>query len=126
MKIGSTIYHSKRKAVKNAETQAFELPVSYTIRPNYLTIMPASSGGYTEIARYGEKIDNYWLLICNERCFANKFGVGDIFYIDGAFPIVDIEEKYGYGASGNAVVKVVATDNLCTRITLERNQGQKK
>jgi hypothetical protein len=76
--------------------------------------------------RYGEDIDNTWIAVASMRYFGDKIKEGDLFWIDGAFPIEEIETKYGNGASANAVVKSVARGNHSMEITLQRNKNQKK
>lgn len=125
MKMMTKIWHSKRVSKKNAQTPIYKLPTDYILRANFLTVMPANSRGYAEVLKYGETLDDTWTMVANNTFFSNVFNVGDILWVDGAEPNNAIETQYGNGASGNAIVKNVAYDNFCIRITLVRNQSQK-
>lgn len=125
MKMMTKIWHSKRVSKKNAQTPIYKLPTDYILRANFLTVMPANSRGYAEVLKYGETLDDTWTMVANNTFFSNVFNVGDILWVDGVEPNNAIETQYGNGASGNAIVKNVAYDNFCIRITLVRNQSQK-
>lgn len=125
MKMMTKIWHSKRVSKKNAQTPIYKLPTDYILRANFLTVMPANSRGYAEVLKYGETLDDTWTMVANNTFFSDVFNVGDILWVDGLEPDTAIETQYGNGASGNAIVKNVAYDNFCIRITLVRNQNQK-
>lgn len=124
MRIGQSLWHSKRKETSNAEIAEYETPVEIITRCNYLTCMPATARGYLQMMQYGERIDNYWTIIANARYFSGKIKEGDLMWVDGEKPIEQVEEEYGAGASANAVVKSVAEVNHSMTITLERNQDR--
>lgn len=126
MKIGQSIWYSSRISRDNSEIDTFENPKEIRTRFNYFSIMPATSRGYMAIMNYGEDIENTWTAIANDRCFHGKIKVGDKFWLDGENPIPEIEEKYGNGASANAVVKNVSYVNISIQITLTRNKEQIK
>jgi len=125
MKMMTKIWHSKRVSKKNAQTPIYKLPTDYILRANFLTVMPANSRGYAEVLKYGETLDDTWTMVANNTFFSDVFNIGDILWVDGLEPNTAIETQYGNGASGNAIVKNVAYDNFCIRITLVRNQSQK-
>lgn len=124
MRVGETIWHSRRKEIPNAEIAEFETPTEIRTRFNYLTCMPATARGYLQMMQYGERIDNYWTIIANARYFSGKIKEGDLMWVDGEKPIKQVEEDYGIGASANAVVKSVAEVKHSITITLERNQDR--
>ena len=126
MRIGKSVWHSKRKDIENAEIAEFEKPVEYVTRANYLNCMPMTARGGIQMLQYGETAVNYWTIIANARYFDGVFKEGDKMWVDGHKPIESIEEEYGYGASANAVVKNVAQVNLSLTILIERNQEQVK
>ena len=126
MRVGETIWHSKRKEIPNAEIAEFEAPYEIRTRFNYLTCMPATARGYLQIMQYGEKIDNYWTIIANARYFSGKIKEGDLMWVDGEKPPLesDLTEEFSYAESANAIVKSVAEVNHSITITLERNQNR--
>lgn len=124
MKFGKKVWHAKRISDYNAEIADYSKPYEIITRPNYFTVMQATTRGYLEIMKYGETAQNTWTVIANGNVFDDEFKAGDVMWVDGAYPIEEIEEKYGYGASANAIVKNVAECNLTISITLERNQNQ--
>lgn len=124
MRIGQSLWHSKRKETSNAEIAEYETPVEIITRCNYLTCMPATARGYLQMMQYGERIDNYWTIIANARYFSGEIKEGDLMWVDGEKPIEKVEEEYGVGASANAIVKSVAEVKHSITITLERNQDR--
>jgi hypothetical protein len=126
VRIGDKVWYATRKVIPNATTPEFEAPVEVTTRTNYLTIMPASSRGGLEVLKFGEAIFYTWTGVANARAFANKFKAGDKFWIDGHAPVAEIEEKYGFGASANAVVKLALPINHSISLVLVTNQEQVK
>ena len=126
MRIGKSVWHSKRKDIENAEIAEFEKPVEYVTRANYLTCMPMTARGGIQMLQYGETAVNYWTIIANARYFDGVFKEGDKMWVDGHKPIESIEEEYGYGASANAIVKSVLPVNVSIHIMLEENQNRVK
>lgn len=124
MKIGETIWHSKRTNELNAEKPEYNLPSKIKIKPNHFTVMAASTRGYMEVMKYGEDVDNTWTAIANAREFKGKVKVGDLFWLDGETPIDELEDEYGNGSTANAIVKSVAYGNQYISITLTRNKEQ--
>ena len=124
MRVGDKVWHASRKEIPNATKATFDDPTEIRTRYNYLTVMAAR--GYIQVMRYGEDIDNTWIVVASMRYFSDKIKEGDLFWIDGASPVDEIEAKYGNGASANAVVKSVARGNHSMEITLQRNKNQKK
>ena len=122
MKIGGAVWHSKRVSGHNAEIPKYEYPEKYITRTNYLTIMPAISRGYMEVAKYGEDLENTWTVIANRAAFNGVFSVGDVMWIDGETPFGGSAENYTYGLTANAVVKSVSEVNHTINITLTRNK----
>lgn len=126
MKIGDTFYYAKRDTDSNAETPTFATPISETVKFMNITIMPASSRGYSEYMKFGETLFDTWTVIAKVNRFMNEFHVGDVFWVDGESPISEIEREYGVGASATAVVNSVSIQNRVLYITLKRNQSQVK
>ena len=126
MRIGAKVWHSARISGNNAEIDTFALPKEIFTRPNYFTVMPATTRGYMAVMSYGEDIENTWTAIANDRAFNGKIKEGDKFWLDGEAPISELEEEYGNGATANAVVKNVSYVNQTISITLTRNKEQVK
>lgn len=124
MRIGKSVWHAKRTSERNAKIAKYSQPCEIVTRPNYLTVTQATNRGYLEVLKYGENAQNTWTMIANGSFFEDYFNAGDVMWVDGARPNSTIEERYGYGASANAVIKNVAEGNLSISITLERNQNQ--
>ncbi len=124
MEIGEKVWHSKRIKSENEEIPSYEEPTEIKTQCNYLTVMQASSRGYMEIVKYGENLKNTWTVIANRQFFDGKFSIGDVMWVDGEYPIERIEQRYGYGATANAIIKSVVPVNRTISITLERNQNQ--
>jgi hypothetical protein len=122
MRIGGCVWHSKRISDNNAEIAEYDFPKEYITRPNYLTIMPAISRGYMEVAKYGEDLENTWTVIANRNAFDGVFKVGDILWVDGETPFDENKEDYAYGETANAIVKSVSEVNHTINITLTRNK----
>lgn len=124
MKFGKSVWHARRINDFNAEIAKYDTPTEIVTRPNYFTVMQATTRGFLEIMKYGEAAQNYWTIIANESAFSGKIKPGDVMWVDGERPIENIEEMYGNGASANAIVKNVAEVNCTISITLEQNQNQ--
>jgi hypothetical protein len=124
VRVGEPIWYSRRVFEPNAEIATYEKPVKLTTRFNYITVMPAASRGYAEVLAHGENVQNEWTVIANGRAFGGVFKEGDLFWVDGAKPLTEFEEEFGYGTTANAVVKSVSPVNLSIAITLQRNQKQ--
>ena len=124
MRIGDSVWHSKRIKKYDAETPEFEKPIEIITRANYLTCVPAVARGYVQVLQYGETISKYWTIIANARTFDKQFKEGDLMWVDGEKPIEHIEQEYGYGASANAIVKSVAKSNHSITILIEYNQNR--
>ena len=125
MRFGKSVWYANRINDYNAEIAEYETPIEIITRPNYFTIMQATTRGYFEVEKYGEMAQNTWTAIANAMAFDGKIKKGAVMWVDGESPINNpIEEKYGNGYSANAVVKNVAEVNHTISITLERNQEQ--
>ena len=124
MNFGENIWYAKRINDYDAEQAEFGKPIQITTRPNYLTVMPAETGGYLQILKHGDTIFETWIVCINERILPNLLGIGDLLWVDGAKPNKDIETLYGNGASANAVVDSMSKGRLTTTVTLKRNQKQ--
>ena len=124
MRVGESVWYAKRQLIPNATKATFDEPIEIRTRYNYLTVMAAS--GYIQVMKYGEDIDNTWIVVANMKAFGNEIKEGDLLWVDGEFPNVELEEKYGNGASANAVVQSVAKGNIMMEITLKRNKNQLK
>lgn len=124
MRIGESIWHSKRIENDNAEIAEYEKPVEIVTRANYITCMPMVARGGMQVLQYGENVTNYWSVVANARYFNGKIKEGDLMWVDGEKPIENVEEKYGYGTSANAVVTSVLTVNNTINITLKTNQNR--
>lgn len=126
MRIGKSIWVSKRIDEKNSVLHKFAPPIEIITRANYLTVMPASNGGFLEIIKSGEALYSTWNATANSKYFDGFFNEGDAVWLDGEKPIESIEAQYGNGASATAFVKNVAEINHSLSIRLERNQKQIK
>ena len=126
MRVGKSVWHSRRINDLNAEIGEYEKPTEIVTRFNYLTVMPAVSRGFMEVIKSGETLYDTWTATANSRYFDGKFKAGDLMWVDGESPIEDIEKEYGNGASATAEIKNVAEVNLTLAIRLERNQNQVK
>lgn len=124
MKFGDKVYHAKRVYDENAEIATFDKPKAYVTRPNYLSVMPASSRGYLEIMKYGEDLDSTWTVVANAKYFSGVFKAGDRMWVDGANPDKSIEAEYGNASSANAVIRSVNEVNRTISIVLTRNKEQ--
>lgn len=126
MRFGGAVYHARRVKGENEIVPTYESPTKYYTRANYLSIMPASSGGYMEMMRYGEDLENTWTAIANARAFAGVFKEGDLMWVDGETPLEMLEIEYGNGCTANAIVRGVSETNNTISITLTRNKEQVK
>ena len=119
MKIGSFVWHSRRKDIKNAVVEEFYPPVKIVLRNNYFTCQPASSGGYLQVAKYGENITNMWNCIANTRAFNREIKNGDLMWVDGEEP------DFSKDMLNTATARVVGVDivNNTMLITLEKSQN---
>ena len=124
MRIGKSVWLSKRKDDINATTPEYEEPIEIVTRANYFTLMPASTGGFMEMVKSGENLYNTWVAVANSRHFDGVIKAGDLMWVDGESPIQEVEAEYGFGTSATAVVVNVAEANLYITIRLERNQKQ--
>ena len=126
MRFGGKVYHAQRVYEENATLPSYEAPKQYVTRPNYLSVMPATSRGFLEVMKYGEELNDTWTVIANQRAFNGVFKEGDLMWVDGDEPIASVEQEYGNGSSANAVVRSVAEVNNTISITLTRNKQQEK
>lgn len=85
-----------------------------------------AASGYLQVMKYGEDVDNTWSVVANMRVFGGEIKEGDLLWVDGDIPNAELEEKYGNGASANAVVVSVNQGNHALNITLKRNKNQLK
>lgn len=123
MRVGDSVWHASRQEIPNATQATYDEPNEIVTRFNYLTVMAAS--GYVQVMKYGEDVNNTWNVVANQRAFENKIKVGDLFWVDGHSPNEEIESKYGFGSSANAVVVAVGKGNVSMEITLKRNKNQR-
>ena len=126
MRVGQSVWHSARINELNAVIAEFSAPTEIRTRFNYFSVMPANSGGFMSVMKYGEDLDSTWVAIANDQAFHGKIKVGDLFWLDGDEPIDELESEYGHGATATAVVKSVSYVNLTISITLTRNKEQVK
>lgn len=113
MKNGATVYHCKRISGDNAEVALFDKPVSYILRPMYLTIQPNTGNVYDET--FGEYKD-YEEKMCASpyEMWDTEIKEGDVFYIDIGKPDgydTGTEPEYGWGYDANFKVAKVAKQN---------------
>lgn len=126
MQLGHSVWIASRKEIANAKVPKYEKPKEYKLRLNFLTIMPASARGGLEVLKYGENIFNTWTGVASAKHFYGQLKEGDLIWVDGHFPIREIEEKYGYGASANAVIKSILPVNLSMNLIITSNPNQVK
>jgi hypothetical protein len=117
MKVGSYVWYTNKRYDANAEIETYSKPIKITLRNNYFTCQPASTGGYLSIVEYGEDLQKTWTCKANALVFNGKIKEGDLMWVDGDKPYGD-----EYELSANArVVNVSVVDRTMT-ITLEKNQ----
>lgn len=126
MQFGKSVWYANRISEENAEIPEFNLPVEVITRPNYLTVMSASLGGYLSLMQFGEKAENTWTIVVNAYLFGDKIKEGDVMWLDGDMPIPEIEAQYGNGASATANIVSATQANRNITIIAERNQKQVK
>lgn len=124
MRIGDSIWHSARINENNAEIAEFAEPTEIRTQFNYLTVQPYISRHDLRVQANGETIYGDWSIVANARCFDGKIKLGDLFWVDGATPIAEVEEELGYGASANAEVVAVMPVNISISIVLRKRQNQ--
>jgi hypothetical protein len=125
MRIGDKVWLASRDVTPNATKSTYQKPTQITLRPNYFTVMPATSRGYLAIIEFGEKVNKTWIAVANPS-FTGKIKEGDVMWVDGHTPNEALEAKYGYGSSANAQVLAVNIGNRCLNITLGENVKQVK
>lgn len=118
MKNGYSVWHSARQTNANAEISTYGEPKKYTLAFRYLTIQPAS--GYMSLMEFGERISKTWVGIANINIFSGAFKEGDLMYVDGAEPNVELETENGYGYTANAVIKSVLEQNQSIKLVIEK------
>lgn len=117
MRIGSYVWYANKQYEPNAEITTYSTPVKVTLRNNYFTCQPASTGGYLSIVEFGENLKKTWICKANALVFNGKIKEDDLMWVDGDEPSID-----DYENSANArVVDVSVVDRTMT-ITLEKNQ----
>lgn len=121
MRIGQSIWHSKRIINENAETPEYAAPTRIETKANYLTCMPIASRGYMQIIPIGEVKERQWTIIANARYFSEKFRQGDLIWVDGAEPPKELQDGESYAEYANAVIKAVEPVNLTIQILAEEN-----
>lgn len=128
MRFGKSVWVSSRIDTPNAPIAEYEKPVEIVTRPNYFTVMKATTRGLFEIMKYGETAENTWTVIANGQLFDGKIKEGDVMWVDGESPLSEnnakLEEEYGYGCTANTVVKNVAEVNRTIALTLNRNPNK--
>lgn len=125
MEFGQKVWYSNRKPIPNAKITKYEAPIEIVTKPNYFSVMRASTRGYLVVMQYGETADRTWTATANRRFFEGKIKAGDLMWVDGEKPIKEYEEKFGNGTTANAVVKDVSIVNHTISIVLEVNQNRK-
>lgn len=150
MEIGKSVWYANRINTDGEATPKFKSAVEIKTRANYFTVMPATSGGYLAMRRYGAELENTWIAVANKKYFElhNEFilgksilgtgkvyssrinmgdfviKVGDLMWVDGESPISNVENEYGNGASATAIVDSLSVQNNYINITLKRNKEQ--
>ena len=124
MRVGQSIWYSKRINKPNEDIAEYSAPIEIKTRFNYFTVMPATSRGFMEVMKYGEDIENTWVAIANANYFDGAIKEGVLFWVDGEKPLTNVEEMYGNGSSANAIVKSCVPVNNTISITLTRNKEQ--
>lgn len=124
MKFGDNIWFAKRANDYAEENATYSEPIKITTKPNFLTCMPSAMGGYLQYLEHGETLFETWAINANARVFEKTFNEGDLFWVDGCEPNLQIEQKYGNGASANAKVDNISCGRFVISITLKRNQKQ--
>lgn len=122
MKIGTKVWLSSRINDVTQEIAEYAEPVEITIMPNYFTVMPKT--GYLAVMQYGESIKNMWSGFANFNYFEGKIKAGDLMWIDGHSPQEGLENKYGIGATANAIVLECNTGLRSIIFTLGKNTKQ--
>lgn len=111
MRNNSRVWHCKRISDRGAEIEVFDEPISYYLRPGYLTIQPKSGNMYT--SAFGEFKD-YSEQMCATpyELWDNEIKEGDRFYLDKEPDETQSNiEEYGYGYDANYRVVRVAKQN---------------
>jgi hypothetical protein len=126
MRIGKSIWHSRRLNNFNAEIAEYDAPQEIKTQFNYLTVVPASSRGLMEVIKSGETLYDTWTCTANGKYFEGKFKVGDLMWVDGESPNEELEKEYGNGSTANAVIKSALEVNFTISLVLTRNQEQVK
>ena len=119
MKIGSFVWYANKISEPNAEIEEYGTPVKITLRNNYFTCQPATSGGMLAVMEYGGRVSKTWICKANERIFNGKIKAGDLMWVDGDYPN---GEDCLYSANAT-VVNVDTVSNTMT-IVLEKNQTE--
>lgn len=123
---GKTVYLSTRKNTDDVDVAEYEKPTEIVLRPNYFSITPAVSRGALEFLKHGESVYDTWVATANARIFGNKIHAGDLMWIDGESPILELEEKYGNGATATAEVVKAVEVGYTLNIVLRTNEKQIK
>ena len=124
MRIGKKVWHSKRNNYGNNTRPTYDTPTEIVTRANYLTVMPATSRGYAEFTKYGEKANDTWVAIANGSAFDGFFKVGDLMWVDDHSPDEVLESEYGIGSTANAKVVAVNETNHSITVVLEKTPNQ--
>lgn len=106
MKNGSIIYFCSRTSEPNDDIEVFAKPTALRLRPNYLTIQPAS--GYLDIQTFGEFVDITQKGIATPYTqWDGFFKEGDRLYLnkkpDGLRTNKEPEEGWGYDADAKII-----------------------
>ena len=115
MKFGENIYIAQfDKQNSMSGIDVYKKPISFTLRPNYLSVQPAS--GYTSVMVYGKDITKVWHCTAILDRFRNVFNENDLLYLDGANPQGEAE----YGENANAIIDSVSYQNRSIRIVAKK------
>jgi len=118
MKIGQSIWHCAYLGEDENGVIQYAEPKEYKLQFRYLSITPVS--GYLATLQYGKQVNKIWRIIANRQVFEGIFNEGDLLYIDGVSPTLDM--NYYNGDNANARVQSVLPQLVNIVIDVERIQ----
>lgn len=126
MRNGERIWFCQRIRHENEEVPTYKAPEEFILRfqtvfsPIGITCQPKT--GFTDYLEYGETTNSDRRIVLQPyQYWAEKFKVGDIFYIDGAEP--SDEEEY-YGQLANYYVEFVSKQNEAIVLSLKQVKNE--
>lgn len=126
MRNGERIWACNRLHYANEEVPTYDEPEEFILRfptvfsPIGITCQPKT--GFTDYLEYGETTNSDRRIVLQPyQYWAEKFKVGDIFYIDGAEP--SDEEEY-YGQDANYYVEFVSRQNEAIVLSLKQIKNE--